>query len=94
MDSYKTETEQLQIKLERAEKLITGLASTKEGWKERKQKLEEKYNYLVGDSLITAAFLSYAGPFPFEYRETFVQKELLGQVTKLKISHSKDYNFP
>jgi len=39
MDSYKTETEQLQIKLERAEKLITGLASTKEGWKERKEKL-------------------------------------------------------
>ncbi len=29
MSSYKTETEQLQIKLERAEKLITGLASTK-----------------------------------------------------------------
>ena len=29
MDSYKVQTEQLQIKLERAEKLITGLASTK-----------------------------------------------------------------
>jgi len=29
MDSYKIQTEQLQIKLERAEKLITGLASTK-----------------------------------------------------------------
>jgi hypothetical protein len=29
MDSYKVQTEQLQIKLEKAEKLITGLASTK-----------------------------------------------------------------
>jgi dynein heavy chain len=36
MDTYKTQTDQLQIKLERAEKLITGLASTKEGWRERK----------------------------------------------------------
>ena len=36
MESYKVQTEQLQIKLERAEKLITGLGSTKEGWKERK----------------------------------------------------------
>lgn len=94
MDSYKVQTEQLQIKLERAEKLITGLASTREGWKERKEKLEEKYSYIVGDSLMTAAFLSYAGPFPSEYRESFLQEELIGKVRALKISHSKDYNFP
>jgi dynein heavy chain len=68
MDSYKVQTEQLQIKLERAEKLITGLASTKEGWRERKEKLEEKYSFIVGDSLITAAFQSYCGPFPSEFR--------------------------
>lgn len=39
METYKTQTEQLQVKLERAEKLITGLASTKEGWRDRKEKL-------------------------------------------------------
>lgn len=43
---------------------------------------------------MTAAFLSYAGPFPSEYRESFLQEELLGKVRSLKISHSKDYNFP
>jgi len=56
--------------------------------------LEEKYSYIVGDSLMTAAFLSYAGPFPSEYRESFLQEELLGKVKSLKINHSKDYNFP
>lgn len=39
METYKAQTEQLQVKLERAEKLITGLASTKEGWRDRKEKL-------------------------------------------------------
>lgn len=43
---------------------------------------------------MSAAFLSYAGPFPSEYREAFVKDELLGYVKVLKIPHSKDYNFP
>lgn len=73
-DGYQKQTQQLQVKLERAEKLINGLASTKEGWQERKKKLEEKYGNLIGDALMTAAFLSYAGPFPSEYREAFVKE--------------------
>ena len=94
MESFKVQTEQLNIKLERADKLISGLGSTKEGWKDRKEILEEKYNFLVGDSLMTAAFLSYAGAFPSEYRETFLNEDLIGKVKQFKISHSKDYNFP
>lgn len=43
---------------------------------------------------MTAAFLSYSGPFPSEYREIFLQNELLGKIKQLKINHSKDYNFP
>ena len=43
MESFKAQTEQLNIKLERADKLISGLGSTKEGWRERKGQLEEKY---------------------------------------------------
>ena len=37
MESFKDQTEQLNIKLERADKLISGLGSTKEGWKDRKE---------------------------------------------------------
>lgn len=93
-DGYQKQTQQLQVKLERAEKLINGLASTKEGWQERKKKLEEKYGNLIGDALMTAAFLSYAGPFPSEYRDAFVRDELLGYIKQVKINHSKDYNLP
>ena len=91
---YKQQTEQLQIKLERADKLINGLASTRQGWKDRKEKLEENYGYIVGDSLITAAFQAYAGPFPSEYRDSLMSKQLIGKVKQLKISFSADYNFP
>lgn len=43
---------------------------------------------------MSAAFMSYAGPFPSEYRRVFIKDALFGQVRNLKISHSKDYNFP
>lgn len=48
----------------------------------------------MGDSLITAAFQAYAGPFPSEYREHLMNKELIGKVKQLKISYSPAYNFP
>ena len=40
MVKYQEETSQMQIKLDRADKLITGLATTKEGWIARKKELE------------------------------------------------------
>lgn len=64
--------------MERAEKLISGLASTKEGWIVRRKELQGKQEFLIGDALMTAAFMSYAGPFPSEYREQFVQESLIG----------------
>ncbi len=62
----------MQIKLDRADKLITGLATTKEGWIHRKKELEQNYEYLEGDALLTAAYMSYSGPFPSEYRDNFL----------------------
>lgn len=69
VDGYLNEAQVLQNKLENAEKLLTGLASTNEGWIHRKGELAERYIELVGDCLISSAFLSYMGPFPSEYRQ-------------------------
>lgn len=94
MESYQLETNKFQRKLDLADKLLTGLASTKDGWAVRKKKLEQSYEWLVGDCLITAAFLSYAGPFPADYREHFLNKVLKVKVKDSKIPASKDYYFP
>ena len=45
-----------------------------------RQVLEENIGYLVGDCLIAAAFLSYAGPFLSNYRDELVEKTWLAQV--------------
>jgi len=44
------------------------------------QKLEVSIGYLVGDCLVAAAFLSYAGPFLSNYRDELVQQTWLKQV--------------
>ena len=44
------------------------------------QKLNVSMGYLVGDCLVAAAFLSYAGPFLSNYRDELVQQTWLKQV--------------
>ena len=50
-----------------------GLEGTKEGWYNRRDSLGKKYEFLVGDSLVSAAFMSYAGPFPSEFRDHYIE---------------------
>lgn len=42
---------------------------------------------------MSAAFMSYAGPFPSQYRRSFVSNTCMQQVKALRIAHSKDYSF-
>jgi len=92
MLKYQEETQTMQMKLERAEKLIGGLANTKEGWGIRTEELKKQYEMLVGDALITAAYMSYSGPFPSEFRDVLLTN-LMSFVKEFKVPHSKDYQF-
>ena len=55
-------------KLERAEKLITGLGGEKSRWKEQSENLILVYHNLTGDVLISAGMIAYLGAFDSVFR--------------------------
>jgi dynein heavy chain len=82
----------LQDKLERAEKLINGLSGERVRWEQSILNYDVSLHNLTGDALVAAAFLSYAGPFDTNYRDTLVQGWLL-RVRENAIPFSEDFNF-
>eukprot|EP00947_MAST-08B_sp_MAST-8B-sp1_P000067 g67.t1 len=63
----------MEKRLSAAEALITGLASERERWSNDAAELRESKTRLVGDCVLAASFMSYLGPFTFQYRS-----EMLG----------------
>ncbi|XP_027143976.1 dynein heavy chain 2, axonemal isoform X2 [Larimichthys crocea] len=68
-ESLRKKSEEMEVKLDRAGKLVTGLAGERIRWEERAAGLDENMSYLVGDCLLAASFLSYMGPFLSNYRD-------------------------
>ncbi|CAK9439094.1 uncharacterized protein LODBEIA_P33180 [Lodderomyces beijingensis] len=62
-ENLKTELASVEQKINRSTLLIQNLASEKSRWKESISAFEEKSVQLVGDALLVAAFVTYAGPF-------------------------------
>mmetsp|Transcript_6338 Transcript_6338/g.7541 ORF Transcript_6338/g.7541 Transcript_6338/m.7541 type:complete len:277 (+) Transcript_6338:337-1167(+) len=92
MEAYKADLEQLQAKIERGDKLITGLADEKERWEKSLITLDEQYYNLVGDVAMASAFMSLCGPFPADYREEMNQI-WMEKVRELELPHDPDYEF-
>ncbi|XP_053321162.1 dynein axonemal heavy chain 3-like [Spea bombifrons] len=57
------------LKLERAEKLINGLGGEKERWTNIVLQLEDTYQNIVGDLLLSAGIVAYLGSFTPEFRQ-------------------------
>ncbi|KAL3852322.1 hypothetical protein ACJMK2_015979 [Sinanodonta woodiana] len=57
------------VKIERAEKLISGLGGEKERWTQNVEQLSETYDNIVGDVLLSAGVVAYLGPFILSYRQ-------------------------
>ena len=82
----------LQVKIDRGEKLVQGLANEKLTWEATIDKLDDKYQKLVGDCLLSAAFMSYCGPFPADYRQDLCLN-WKNMVQAEKLDYSEDYKF-
>ncbi|XP_063786889.1 dynein axonemal heavy chain 2 [Pseudophryne corroboree] len=68
-EQLREEAELMEVKLQRAGTLVTGLAGEKSRWEETVKGLEQDLGFLVGDCLLASAFLSYMGPFLSSYRK-------------------------
>ena len=68
--------EELELKLMRADKLVTGLASERERWTLKIAELKVNISHLPGDCLIASAFLSYSGTLTGRYRKILLKKWL------------------
>jgi len=56
------------VKLERAERLLTGLSGEQTRWAESRDLLSRQRASVVGDVLVACGFVAYLGPFTHEFR--------------------------
>jgi len=78
-------------KLDRAEKLISGLGGEKSRWTETAAMMDIKYNNCVGDVLLGSGIVAYLGAFTVDYRNK-IQHEWHSLCTEKKIPCSADFS--
>ncbi|KAK2964418.1 putative Dynein axonemal heavy chain 6 [Blattamonas nauphoetae] len=74
-EAAKTEADiqQTRNRFQNAEKLVSSLGDEGERWSMKLKELNENSVYIQGSSLLSAASLSYLGPFSADYRRRIVQ---------------------
>ena len=92
MEEHRQQLEVLQQKIDRGDKLISGLSDEKKRWEGTLVDLDEQYHYLIGDCLLSAAFMSLQGPFPSDYREE-IAKLWVKKTKQLGIPHTPSFSF-
>ncbi|CDJ49023.1 hypothetical protein EBH_0056020 [Eimeria brunetti] len=85
--------EELRVKLERAESLITGLADERDRWELSLESYKDKLGNIPGDALLASAFMSYAGPFTSSYRSHLVKDLWMSKLQESSIPCSADFDF-
>ena len=83
----KKEISDCKKQLDNASKLVKGLESEKIRWGEDVTRLKERSTLLIGDCIVAAGMLAYAGPFTSEYRQE-LESLWISELDKLSIMHS------
>ncbi|KIJ45695.1 hypothetical protein M422DRAFT_778888 [Sphaerobolus stellatus SS14] len=72
--SIKAEMERVQSKVDRSMTLLESLSSERARWESGSKTFETEMSTIVGDCLLSAAFLAYGGFFDQQYRESMWQE--------------------
>lgn len=60
------------VQLSNADKLIGGLGGEEKRWNDTVENLKDAYNNILGDVIVSAATISYLGPFTSDFRNNLV----------------------
>ncbi|KAH7104763.1 dynein heavy chain [Auriculariales sp. MPI-PUGE-AT-0066] len=91
--AIKGEMERVQGKVDRSMKLLGSLSSEKERWESSSRTFDTEMSTIVGDVLLSAAFLAYGGFFDQQYREAMWQ-EWAGHMAEANIKYKVELSFP
>jgi len=91
LDKLQKEKETVETQLERANKLVVGLADESERWKEAVKILEVDLINLVGNIMLGAGYISYVGTFTAKYRNDLLKNWMRFSTSK-KIPYSNDFS--
>ncbi|KAJ3973292.1 dynein heavy chain protein 1 [Lentinula raphanica] len=72
--AIKSEMERVQSKVDRSMKLLESLSSERGRWEAGSRTFDDEMSTIVGDVLLSAAFLAYGGFFDQHYREVMWQE--------------------
>lgn len=79
------EANQLQSSLDLAERLVNGLSDEKIRWTANVATFKEEKLTMIGNALVSAAFVSYIGPFLYTFRERLWQEQWIPDILEKKI---------
>lgn len=91
--SIKFEMERVQSKVDRSMKLLESLSSERGRWEAGSRTFDTEMGTIVGDVLLSAAFLAYGGFFDQHYREVMWQ-EWSGHLTEANVKFKAELSFP
>ncbi|KIR72005.1 dynein heavy chain 1, cytosolic [Cryptococcus deuterogattii CA1014] len=87
--SIKSEMDRVQTKVDRSMTLLQSLSSEQERWDTGSKTFETEMGTIVGDVMVSAAFLAYSGFFDQHYRE-LMKREWMDHLSEADISYKPD----
>ncbi|KAH0791159.1 Dynein heavy chain family protein [Histomonas meleagridis] len=91
-EKTRKESEQIQVKLNRAKHLLSSLTNETKRWAERKITFQNEQQSLIGNSLLSSAFISYCG-FLEQQKRMDSLNEWMIVLDQNNIKYSEDYQF-
>lgn len=88
-DKLQEEINVSQRNLSLADELVNTLSSESERWQKELKCLQDDYESIIGDCLLSSGFLIYCGPFSCEFRNKMVYNDWLKSITEKNIPLSK-----